>query len=264
VKLSDDDINEFMAIVPFKNHLQNELGLKKYHPVDIKQYSREDFLRYYDEEYDPDSPTQYDRAMAQATQQAAKKHEAEMKKLAATTANLMTTTGWTTGTTSSSGSSSTPSGGTSSGGGIIPPVDPYKADMKALKKAGVPDWKAFALLKHDNDYATWLKGFLNKATIQGFKDHLDPSYMFQALPKKRRSLIYVGDISTPFSPRFYLHLKVLISYVTISLILMRRKFSVNWRNIKLTLSLPHVVDVNVCKRSYMPESIPTKIVKTRL
>ena len=24
VKLSDDDINEFMAMVPFKNHLQNE------------------------------------------------------------------------------------------------------------------------------------------------------------------------------------------------------------------------------------------------
>ena len=62
VTLSDDDINEFMAIGPFKNHLQNELGLKKYHPVDIKQYSREDFLSYYDsDEYDPTNPTKYDQ-----------------------------------------------------------------------------------------------------------------------------------------------------------------------------------------------------------
>ena len=84
VKLSDEDINEFMAIVPFKNYLQNELGLKKYHPLNIKQYSREDFLRYYDDEYDPDSPTPYDQAMALAKQRAAEmivrdneKHEAE-------------------------------------------------------------------------------------------------------------------------------------------------------------------------------------------
>ena len=104
VKLSDEDINEFMAIVPFKNYLQNDLGLKKYHPLNIKQYSREDFLHYYDDEYDPDSPTQYDQAMALANQRAAEeiatveedralrkeKHEAEMKKLAATTANAMT------------------------------------------------------------------------------------------------------------------------------------------------------------------------------
>ena len=86
VKLSDEDINEFMAIVPFKNYLQNDLGLKKYHPLNIKQYSREDFLHYYDDEYDPDSPTQYDQAMALANQRAAEeiarnneKHEAQMK-----------------------------------------------------------------------------------------------------------------------------------------------------------------------------------------
>ena len=69
------------------------------------------------------------------------------------------------------------SGGTSSGGGIISPVDPYKADLKALNKAGVPDWKQFALLKHDDDYATWLKGFLNTATLQGFEKQLNPSYV---------------------------------------------------------------------------------------
>jgi hypothetical protein len=82
-KLSDDDIEEFMAIVPFKNHLQNELGLKTKNPVDITQYSREDFLhwRYYDDEYDPDNPTQYNQELAQG----AEKHEAEMKKLAAVT-----------------------------------------------------------------------------------------------------------------------------------------------------------------------------------
>ena len=62
VKLSDEDINEYMAIVPFKNSLQNDLGMKKYHPVDIKQYTREDFLSYYDsDEYDPTNPTKYDQ-----------------------------------------------------------------------------------------------------------------------------------------------------------------------------------------------------------
>ena len=38
-KLSKDDIEEFAAIYPFKNHLQNELGLKTKNPVDITQYS---------------------------------------------------------------------------------------------------------------------------------------------------------------------------------------------------------------------------------
>ena len=173
MKLSDDDINEFMAIVPFKNHLQNELGLKTKYPVNIKQYSREDFLRYYEEEYEPDSPTQYDRAMAQAIQRTTEemalnaqltkeKHEAELKKLAATIANAMTVTGGATTTASSSGDSSTPSDGTSSGGGIVPPVDPNKAEMKALNKAAVPDWKQFVPLKHDDDYATcnMVKGVL--------------------------------------------------------------------------------------------------------
>ena len=105
----------------------------------------------------------------------------KMKKLAATTANVMTTTGGTTNTANSSGGGSSggsSSGGTSSGGGIIPPVDPYEAEMKALsKEAGVPDWKQFVPLKHDNDYTTWLKRFLNTATLQGFKHHLDPSYV---------------------------------------------------------------------------------------
>ena len=67
-KLSKDDIEEFAAIYPFKNHLQNELGLKTKNPVDITQYSREDFLRYYDDEYDPNNPTQYNQALAQGAE----------------------------------------------------------------------------------------------------------------------------------------------------------------------------------------------------
>jgi len=67
--------------VPFKNHLQNELGLVSKNPVDITQYSREDFLRYYNSVYDPENPTQYEQVLAQA----AKKHEGEMKILAART-----------------------------------------------------------------------------------------------------------------------------------------------------------------------------------
>jgi hypothetical protein len=102
VTLSDDDINEFVALVSFKHHLQNKLGPQTKNPVDITQYSREDFLRYYEEEYNSNNPTQYNqalaqaaqlnRAMAQATQQVAEKQEAETKKLAADTPNLMTTT----------------------------------------------------------------------------------------------------------------------------------------------------------------------------
>jgi hypothetical protein len=67
-KLSKDDIEEFAAIYPFKNHLQNELGQKTKNLVDITQYSREDFLRYYDDEYDPNNPTQYNQALAQGAE----------------------------------------------------------------------------------------------------------------------------------------------------------------------------------------------------
>ena len=64
------------------------LGLVTRNPVDITQYSCEDFLRYYDNEFDLDNPTQYDQVLAQT----AEKHNKEMKKLAADTANTMTTT----------------------------------------------------------------------------------------------------------------------------------------------------------------------------
>ena len=77
VKLSDDEIEELEAFIPFLHHLQNGLGPVTKNPVDITQYSREDFLRYYEDEYDPDSPTQYDQALAQG----AEKHEEEMKKI---------------------------------------------------------------------------------------------------------------------------------------------------------------------------------------
>lgn len=82
VKLSDDDFEELEAILPFKHHLQNELGPVTKYPVDITQYSREDFLLYYDNVYDVDNPTQYNQALAQA----AEKHAEEMKILAAGTA----------------------------------------------------------------------------------------------------------------------------------------------------------------------------------
>ncbi len=59
------------------------LGLVTRNPVDITQYSCEDFLCYYDNEFDLDNPTQYDQVLAQA----AEKHNKEMKKLAADTAN---------------------------------------------------------------------------------------------------------------------------------------------------------------------------------
>ena len=79
VKLSDDDFEELEALVPFKNHLQNELGPVSKNPVDITQHSREDFLSYYNNVYDVDNPTQYEQALAQA----AEKHAEEMKILAA-------------------------------------------------------------------------------------------------------------------------------------------------------------------------------------
>ena len=57
--------------------------------------------------------------------------------------------------------------------------------MKALNKIGVPDSKQFVPLKRDDDYATWLKGFLNTATIQGFKNQLDPLYVPNTADEKK-------------------------------------------------------------------------------
>ena len=131
------------------NALQNETGPIKIYPIDITKYSREDFIRYQEDSYDSDNPTQYNYAMLLI----AEKHKnKEMQQLTSTTANAMTVTGGATNTANSSGGGS--SGVTSGGGGVIPPVDPYKADMKALNKAGIPDWKAFALLNQDNDYSS--------------------------------------------------------------------------------------------------------------
>ena len=96
-------------------------------------------------------------------------HEAKMKQLASTRANAMTT-GGTTDTTSSSG-------GSSSGGGVIPTIDPLATKKKALKKAETPDYNAFALLNHDDDFSSWWKAFVNTATLQGFKNQLDPTYV---------------------------------------------------------------------------------------
>jgi hypothetical protein len=67
-----------------------------------------------------------------AAREATALHDMQIAQLASTTANAMTVS-TTTNTASSSGSSS--SGVTSGGGGVIPPVDPFAANMKALKKA---------------------------------------------------------------------------------------------------------------------------------
>jgi hypothetical protein len=175
-KLSEEELDEVKAFQPFMNALQNETGPIKIYPIGITKYSRDDFICYQEDSYDSDNPSQYNYAMSLI----AEKHNKEMEKLAATTANVMATTGGTTTTANLSGGGSSggsSGGGTSSGGGIIPPDDPLKAEMKALSKAAVPDPKQFVPLKHDDDYATWLKGFLNTATIQGFEKLLKPLYV---------------------------------------------------------------------------------------
>ena len=64
LKLSDEDFEEINAILFFQNSLQNETGPKKTHPVDITQFSCNDFLRYLDWDYDPDDPDKYDINLA--------------------------------------------------------------------------------------------------------------------------------------------------------------------------------------------------------
>ena len=94
-KLSEEELDEVQAFLPFMNAMQNETGPLMLYPIDITKYSREDFIRYQEDSYDSDNPSQYNYAMSLI----AEKHNKEMEKLAATTANLMTTTGGTTGTT---------------------------------------------------------------------------------------------------------------------------------------------------------------------
>ena len=181
VKLSDDDFEELEALIPFLHHLQNELGPVTKNPVDITQYLREDFLRYYNNVYDPDNPTQYEQALAQA----AEKHAGEMKILAARTANAMTTTVGTTTTANTGGGSS--SRGTS-GGGVTNSGDTYKTELKALKKAGVPDIKKYIELTNDDAYSTWWKKFTNTAKLQGFENQLNPNYTPSTPEEKEVSL----------------------------------------------------------------------------
>jgi hypothetical protein len=52
VKLSEEDIYEVNAIPSFKNFMQNENGPKKACPLDITEFSRNDFTRYLTDDYD--------------------------------------------------------------------------------------------------------------------------------------------------------------------------------------------------------------------
>ena len=76
------------------NAMHNETGPIKSCTIDINQFSCDDFMRYLEDSYDPDNPTKYDLALAQAFAHASEKHNKEMKelssRLAAATANTMT------------------------------------------------------------------------------------------------------------------------------------------------------------------------------
>ena len=173
-----------------------------------------------------------------------------MKALASNTANVMTTTGGTTTTANLSGGGSSggsSGGGTSSGRGIIPPDDRYKAEMKALSKAAVPDPKQFVLLKHDDDYATWLKGFSNTATIQGFEKLLNPLYVPNSPEEQKIFDLRQKHLYNILTKILLTSKSVDLLRKIMSVILMRRRFSVNCMHITLTLSLPHVVNENVWK-----------------
>ena len=175
VKLSEDDIYEINAIQSFKAFMQNETGPKKTRPLDITEFSRDDFTSYLTDDYDPDNPDVYVYKIAVANRQNIELHEAQMKlnevqmqKLASTTANVMISGGATT--TSSSG-------GGSNGGGNVSPIDPFATERKAFKKLEAPDSKAFTLFEHDDEFSSWYKPFQNTATLQGFKNLLDPTYV---------------------------------------------------------------------------------------
>ena len=236
------------------NAMQNETGPIRIYPIDIAKYSRDDFLRYQEDSYDSDNPTQYIYAMSLI----AEKHIKEMEKLVATTANVMTTTGG-----GSSGGSS--SGSTSGGGGFSPPPDdPLKAEMKALNKIGVPDPKQFVPLKRDDDYATWLKGFLNTATIQGFKNQLDPSYVPGTADEKK-----VFDLRQRHL--YNILTKILVTSKSIDLL---RDYVSDTDHAQKVLSelKKHQTDSIIATRRKREclqailhaRSIPTKILKTRL
>ena len=155
MQLSEDDIYEINAYQSFKAKRQNETGAKKSRPLDITEFSRDDFMSYLADEYNPDNPDVYVYKIAVANRQNIELHEAQMKlnevqmqKLASTTADVMISGGATT--TSSSGGGS--NGGVSSGGGNVSPIDPFAAERKAFKKLEAPDSKAFTLFEHDDDF----------------------------------------------------------------------------------------------------------------
>ena len=81
-KLSDNDFYEISTLQSFLNAMQNETGPIDSCPIDITQFSRDDFLRYLDDWgwYDPDNPTNYDYALAKE----AEEHNKNMEELVKT------------------------------------------------------------------------------------------------------------------------------------------------------------------------------------
>ena len=79
VKLSDDELYEISALQSFLNVMQNETGPIESRPIDITQFSRDDFLNYLAWEYDPDNPTKYEHALAKAAEELDKKHKKKIR-----------------------------------------------------------------------------------------------------------------------------------------------------------------------------------------
>lgn len=88
VKLSEDDIYEIKAIPSFKNFMQNETGPKITCPLDITEFSRNDFTRYLNYDYDENNPDKYSNKQATESLAACERraaatalHEAKMKHI---------------------------------------------------------------------------------------------------------------------------------------------------------------------------------------
>ena len=88
LKLSDEDLEEINAIQFFLNFMQNETGTKEDCPLDITQFSCDDFTSYLTDDYNEDNPDEYDPSIARFAQEHSKgmekmrcQHNKEMEKI---------------------------------------------------------------------------------------------------------------------------------------------------------------------------------------